>query len=70
MHRVGGVQLPLWLVFQNADRSNWKANPAGQRIYTMLKAGDDLRQDMLTLQMINIMDKVRGAVRRVSAMKR
>jgi hypothetical protein len=56
---VARVQLPLWLVFQNADRSNAKANPAGQRIYTILKAGDDLRQDMLTLQMITLMDKVR-----------
>jgi len=44
-------KLPLWLVFQNAD-------PQGKDIYVIFKCGDDLRQDMLTLQMIRIMDKV------------
>ena len=44
-------KLPLWLVFQNAD-------PIGKPVYVMFKSGDDLRQDMLTLQMLNIMDKL------------
>ncbi|XP_076360353.1 phosphatidylinositol 4,5-bisphosphate 3-kinase catalytic subunit beta isoform-like isoform X1 [Tachypleus tridentatus] len=42
---------PLWLVFENFDIS-------GQDIYIIYKNGDDLKQDMLTLQMIRIMDKL------------
>jgi phosphatidylinositol-4,5-bisphosphate 3-kinase catalytic subunit alpha/beta/delta len=44
-------KLPLWLVWQNEE-------PLGQPIYIIFKVGDDLRQDLLTLQMIRIMDKV------------
>ncbi|XP_014479292.1 PREDICTED: phosphatidylinositol 4,5-bisphosphate 3-kinase catalytic subunit delta isoform [Dinoponera quadriceps] len=42
---------PLWLVFENSD-------PFGDDIYLIFKHGDDLRQDMLTLQMLRIMDKL------------
>jgi phosphatidylinositol kinase/protein kinase (PI-3 family) len=44
-------KLPLWLVFENADTT-------GQNIFIIFKAGDDLRQDLLTLQMLKIMDKL------------
>lgn len=42
---------PLWIVFENDDAY-------GEDIYVIFKNGDDLRQDMLTLQMLRIMDKL------------
>jgi hypothetical protein len=42
---------PLWLVFRNVD-------PDGADIYVIFKSGDDLRQDILTLQLIQVLDKV------------
>ena len=43
--------VPLRLVFNNAD-------PLADPISVMFKAGEDMRQDMLTMQMIRIMDKL------------
>ena len=42
---------PLRLIFENADEG-------GDDIKLIFKDGDDLRQDMLTLQMIRIIDKL------------
>lgn len=51
MLNTGVVQAPLWLVFENADEY-------GSPIYMIFKAGDDLRSDVLCLQMLGLMDKV------------
>ena len=42
---------PLWIVFENNDSN-------AEDVYVIFKNGDDLRQDMLTLQMLRIMDKL------------
>jgi len=43
--------VPLWLVFRNSNRPE-------ESKYVIFKAGDDLRQDVLTLQMFHIMDEL------------
>jgi phosphatidylinositol-4,5-bisphosphate 3-kinase len=48
---MSSKKVPLWLVFENAD-------PYGQEIVVMFKSGDDLRQDMLTIQVLSVMDSI------------
>lgn len=42
---------PLWIVFENVDSH-------GEDVDVIFKNGDDLRQDMLTIQMLRIMDRI------------
>lgn len=44
-------KMPLWLVLENAD-------PLGPPISLLFKCNDDLRQDVLVMQMLNIMESV------------
>ncbi|GBG30282.1 Phosphatidylinositol 3-kinase, putative [Hondaea fermentalgiana] len=45
---------PLWLKFSSVD----PAEGGGEPTLIMFKAGDDLRQDQMTLQMLRLMDKM------------
>ena len=42
---------PLWLTFENSD-------PLGENIVVMLKCGDDLRMDMVTMQLFKAMQNL------------
>lgn len=48
---LSSVTVPLWLAFECAD-------PIASPILVIFKDGDDMRQDVLTLQMFRIMDKM------------
>lgn len=48
---MSSKKVPLWLVLENAE-------PTGSPIILLFKTGDDLRQDMLTLQLLSYMDSI------------
>lgn len=48
---MDSAKAPLWLVFNSEDGR-------GGTYYLLFKSGDDLRQDVLTLQMLQIMDQL------------
>eukprot|EP00808_Paulinella_micropora_P023395 g3465.t1 len=48
---MSSKKVPLWLVFKNADKF-------GSPVVFLLKSGDDLRQDILTLQLLTVMDHI------------
>lgn len=49
---MSSAQMPLWLSLKNVDDS------FDQHTIIMFKTGDDLRQDILTLQVLRVMDKI------------
>ena len=48
---MSSKKVPLWLCFENVD-------PDAEPILVIFKSGDDLRQDLLTLQLLRMMDQV------------
>ncbi|RHY89658.1 hypothetical protein DYB37_004484 [Aphanomyces astaci] len=48
---MSSAKLPLWLEFENAE-------DGGDPVVIIFKAGDDVRQDCLTLQLIRLMDEM------------
>eukprot|EP00485_Elphidium_margaritaceum_P017531 CAMPEP_0202732442 /NCGR_PEP_ID=MMETSP1385-20130828/187659_1 /ASSEMBLY_ACC=CAM_ASM_000861 /TAXON_ID=933848 /ORGANISM="Elphidium margaritaceum" /LENGTH=1525 /DNA_ID=CAMNT_0049398755 /DNA_START=6 /DNA_END=4583 /DNA_ORIENTATION=+ len=57
---MSSAQLPMWLVVRNANAPPPPSSPpsSSQHICFLFKAGDDLRQDILTLQVLRTLDRI------------
>ena len=57
---MSSKKLPLWLVFKGAAPSFEATSPSAlvKDHLVLFKAGDDLRQDQLTLQVLRVIDKL------------
>ena len=48
---MSSKKVPMWIEFENSEEES-------PNFLTLFKAGDDLRQDLLTLQLLRIMDTI------------
>ena len=55
---MDSAKKPLWLVFENADPAIAGTEHPDAKVIVMFKAGDDIRQDTVVLQLIRCMDRL------------
>ena len=55
---MDSAKKPLWLVFDNADPAIAGTDHPDAKVIVMFKAGDDIRQDTVVLQLIRCMDRL------------
>ncbi|CAE7572366.1 pikB [Symbiodinium sp. KB8] len=55
---MDSAKKPLWLVFENADPAVVGSDHPDAEVLVIFKAGDDIRQDTVVLQLIRTMDRL------------